>query len=51
MPIELAPEFESQVREAAEVAGVDPATFIQEAVAERLRQNISARPFTEGELL
>lgn len=51
MPIELAPEIEKQVREAAEVAGVDPATFIQDAIAEKLRQNNFARPLTEAELL
>ncbi|GAB4460341.1 MAG: hypothetical protein OHK0029_24160 [Armatimonadaceae bacterium] len=51
MPIELSPALEADIREAAQDAGVDPATFIQEAVADKIRQNSFARPLTESQLL
>ncbi|HVK06001.1 MAG TPA: hypothetical protein VM490_21205 [Armatimonadaceae bacterium] len=49
--IELEPDAEEKLREAAAAEGVDAATFARNAVVERLRQNSFARPLTESDLL
>ncbi len=53
MPIivEMPPEMEAQVREAAEAEGVDAATFLREAAEAHLRQHDPARLLTDSELL
>jgi hypothetical protein len=49
--IELPPETEAQVREAAEAEGVDVSTFLREAAEAHLRQYDPALPLTDSELL
>lgn len=49
--LELPPEKEALVREAASAEGLDLNTFLREAVESRLRQYDPARPLTEAELL
>lgn len=49
--IDLPPEMETRVREAAEAEGVDISTFLQEAAASRLGPPAAPRSMTDSELL